>query len=133
MVDLDRRRFLTGTVASLGVAATSLEHLAAFSQAPAPAKPRRIIDIHHHFAPPAWVAEVKGRPLLQVANTTWTPEQSIEDMDRGGVAAALVSITNPGLWFGDRAVTARIARACNDYGATLVGKHPTRFGLFAAM
>ena len=25
-------------------------------------------------------------------------------MDKGGVAAAVVSITNPGLWFGDRAV-----------------------------
>jgi hypothetical protein len=45
--------------------------------------------------------EVKGRPLLQTANTTWTPAKSIEDMDRGGVAAAVVSITNPGLWFGD--------------------------------
>ena len=57
--------------------------------------------MHHHFAPPAWVADVKGRPLLQPANTRWTPEQSIDDMDKGGVAAAVVSITNPGLWFGD--------------------------------
>jgi predicted TIM-barrel fold metal-dependent hydrolase len=54
-------------------------------------------------------------------------------MDRGGVAAAVVSITNPGLWFGDREVTRRLARACNDYGAKLVQDHPTRFGLFAAM
>ena len=53
--------------------------------------------MHHHFAPPAWVSAVKGRPLLQPANTTWTPARSIEDMDRGGVAAAIVSITNPGL------------------------------------
>ena len=106
--------------------------LAAFAQAAAAAKPQRI-DIHHHFAPPAWVAEVKGRPLLQPANTKWTPAQSIEDMDRGGVAAAVVSITNPGLWFGDAAVTRRLARACNEYGAKLVQDHPTRFGLFAAM
>jgi len=54
-------------------------------------------------------------------------------MDRGGVAAAVVSITNPGLWFGDTAVTSRVARACNEYGAKLVQEHPTRFGLFAAM
>ena len=54
-------------------------------------------------------------------------------MDRGEVAAAIVSITNPGLWFGDRAVTNRLARACNDYGAKLVQDHPRRFGLFAAM
>ena len=129
----DRRRFLTGALASLGLAATAgAGRLAAFGQTVAPAKPHRI-DIHHHFAPPAWVVEVKGRPLLQAANTTWTPAKSIEDMDRGSVAAAVVSITNPGLWFGDAAVTGRLARACNDYGATLVQQHPTRFGLFAAM
>src|SRR4029453_14745571 len=104
----------------------------AFAQAVAPARPHRI-DVHHHFAPPAWVAEVKGRPLLQTANTTWTPAKSIEDMDQGDVAAAVVSLTNPGLLFGGAAVTRRLARACNDYGAKLVQDHPTRFGLFAAM
>ncbi len=61
------------------------------------------------------------------------PEQSIEDMDRGGVAAAMVSVTNPGLWFGDKEATRRVARACNDFGAKLVQDHPKRFGLFAAM
>src|SRR2546428_3307647 len=104
----------------------------AFTQAGTSAKPFRI-DIHHHFAPPAWVAEVKGRPLLQAANTTWTPAKSIEDMDRGGVAASVISITNPGLWFGDKAVTTRVARACNEYAAKLVQDHPNRFGFFAAM
>ncbi len=133
MITLDRRSFLTSALASLGLAATAdARRLAAFAQAAAPARPHRI-DVHHHFAPPAWVAEVKGRPLLQTANTTWTPAKSIEDMDRGGVAAAMVSITNPGLWFGDKAVTSRVTRACNEYGAKLVQDHPTRFGLFAAM
>jgi predicted TIM-barrel fold metal-dependent hydrolase len=131
VTDLARRKFLIGAVASLGVAASRDRQLSAF-QAPASTKPNRI-DIHHHFAPPAWIAEVKGRPLLNVANTRWSPAQSIEDMDRGGVAAAVVSITNPGLWFGDRAATSRLARACNDYGAKLVQDHPGRFGLFASM
>src|SRR5215210_4976855 len=136
MSDVDpwgRRGFLTGALATLGLATTAgAGRLAALAQAAAPADPRRI-DIHHHFAPPAWVVEVKGRPLLQAANTSWTPAKSIEDMDRGGVAAAVVSITNPGLWFGDLAATRRLARACNDYGAKLVVDHPARFGLFAAM
>lgn len=131
MTDLARRKFLIGAVASLGVAASRDRQLSAF-QAATSTKPNRI-DIHHHFAPPAWIAEVKGRPLLNVANTRWSPAQSIEDMDRGGVAAAVVSITNPGLWFGDRAATSRLARACNDYGAKLVQDHPGRFGLFASM
>jgi len=104
----------------------------AFMQAGTSAKPFRI-DIHHHFGPAVWVAEVKGRPLLQPANTTWTPAKSLEDMDRGSVAASVISITNPGLWFGDKAVTSRLARACNEYAAKLVQDHPTRFGFFAAM
>jgi 6-methylsalicylate decarboxylase len=135
MSDFDRRSFLASAVASLAtwplVVNSRAVRLAASAQ-PFPTRPARI-DIHHHFAPPAWVAEVKGRPLLQAANTAWTPAKSLEDMDRGGVAAAVLSVTNPGLWFGDAAVTRRLARACNDYGATLVRDHPARFGLFAAM
>src|SRR4029078_8246131 len=122
---VDRRAFLAATI---GLAFATRTQAAQTT----PANPRRI-DLHHHFAPPAWVADVKGRPMPQPANTRWTPEQSIDDMDRGGVAAALVSITNPGLWFGDAAQSRRLARACNEYGAKLVSDHPTRFGLFAAM
>lgn len=89
--------------------------------------------MHHHFAPPSWVNDVVGRPLLNPANTEWTPALSIEDMDRGGVEAAVISITNPGLWFGDATQSRHLARACNDYGARLVQNYPRRFGLFAAM
>ena len=131
MTSFDRRTFLTAAIPSVGLMLWS-DRLSGFAQTAPPAGPRRI-DVHHHFAPPAWIAEVKGRPLLQAANTTWTPARSIEDMDRGGVAAAVVSITNPGLWFGDQAATRRVTRACNEYGAKLVQDAPTRFGLFAAM
>ncbi len=131
MATLGRRTLLGGAAAALGLAAVP-KVLSALGQRPAELAPRRI-DVHHHFAPPAWVTSVKGRPLLQPANTTWTPAKSIEDMDKGGVATAMVSITNPGLWFGDRAMTRTLARACNDYGARLVQDHPGRFGLFAAM
>jgi len=133
MIDLDRRRFLTSAIAAVGVSAVArLDGLAALAQRADGAKAQRI-DIHHHFAPPAWVVAVKGRPLLQPANTTWTPEKSIEDLDRAGSAAAVISITNPGLWFGDNQATSRLARGCNEYGAKLVQQYPTRFGLFAAM
>jgi len=133
MINFDRRSFLTSALTSLGVAAiASGDHLAAFSQSAAPATKYRI-DVHHHFSPPTWVAAMKGNPLLQTANTTWTPEKSIEDLDRGGGAAAVLSITNPGLYLGDRAQAIRLARECNDFGAKAVQAHPTRFGLFAAM
>jgi predicted TIM-barrel fold metal-dependent hydrolase len=132
MTDLDRRSFLATALASLGLAATTnAGDPAPFAQATS-ARANRI-DVHHHFSPPAWITEVSGRPLLNPANPKWTPEQSIEDMDRGDAASAMISITNPGLYFGDRATTRRLARACNEYGAKLVQAYPTRFGLFAAM
>ncbi len=130
MTTIDRRALVAGLLGSVGAAVVSpLSRLAAQAGAAAPHR----IDIHHHFAPPAWVTAVKGKPLLQPANTTWTPAKSIEDMDRGGVAMSMVSITNPGLWFGDQPMTRTLSRACNDYGARLVQDHPGRFGLFAAM
>ncbi len=148
--DIDRRGMLVG----LGAAAAAMGAInglaaeiemrgftaRALAQAPAPGgattpaavKPHRI-DVHHHFSPPQWIAEVKGNELLQRANADWTPARSIEDMDKAGVAVSVVSITNPGLWFGDTEVTKRISRACNDYGAKLVSDHKGRFGLFAAL
>jgi 6-methylsalicylate decarboxylase len=131
MTHIDRRTFLIAALA-VGDAARFTRTIDAAQLVTPAGNPRRI-DVHHHFAPPAWIADVKGRPLLQPANTRWTPEQSIADMDRGGVAAAVVSITNPGLWFGDATQSRRLARACNEYGAKLVSDHPARFGLFAAV
>ena len=132
MTTIDRRTFLTATLASLGAAAAAGQ-AARDEQTSVPGASAGRIDMHHHFAPPAWIAEVKGRPLLQPANTRWTPEQSIEDMDRGGVAAAVVSITNPGIWFGDaaqtRAAGARLqrvrreARAGSPDAVRLVRRH----------
>lgn len=139
MAELDRRRFLTQALGSLGVALGGasgvvdvLAQRGGAQTAAAAANPRRI-DVHHHFAPPSWIKEVTGKPLLNAANTRWTAEASIADMDKGGCAAAIVSITNPGIYFGDAARTRALARECNDFGARLVQDHPTRFGMFATM
>src|ERR1700692_568524 len=128
----DRRSFLSSAITALGVAATASRAavLAAFPQAVDTSKKYRI-DMHHHFGPPTWVEAMKGNKLLQVANTTWTAEKSLEDMDRGGASAAVISITNPGLYLGDQQQTNRLARERNDFGAKVVQDHPTRFGLFA--
>jgi 6-methylsalicylate decarboxylase len=130
---VDRRAFVTGGLAAFGAAlAGSGASMPSFAQDASATNPRRI-DIHHHFSPPQWLAFVRGRELLQPANARWTPEKSIDDMDKGGVAAAMISITNPGLWFGDKEATRVIARECNEYGAKLVQQHPTRFGLFCVL
>ena len=78
MMDLDRRSFLTKVIALLGLAATAnVDGLATSAQVESDGTNR--IDVHHHFSPPAWIAEVSGRQLLNPANPRWTPEQSIEE------------------------------------------------------
>jgi predicted TIM-barrel fold metal-dependent hydrolase len=54
-------------------------------------------------------------------------------MDRNGIATAIASIAQPGIWFGEVAEGRHLARACNEWGARMVGDHPGRFGLFAAI
>jgi 6-methylsalicylate decarboxylase len=126
-VSPDRRSFIAGGLASAGAAAMAVAP--ATARTPAAAR----IDVHHHVAPPKWLADVIGRDLLQPATRDWSVSRSIEDMDKGSVAAAIVSVTNPGLWFGDPEQTRRLARDSNDMMATLVHDRPTRFGMFAAM
>jgi 6-methylsalicylate decarboxylase len=91
------------------------------------------IDIHAHLAAPAWIQELSPRGLILPPLAHWSPAKHLEDMDAAGVGTSMLSITAPGLWFGDVASTQRLARAVNDYGATLVRDHPGRFGLFAAL
>jgi predicted TIM-barrel fold metal-dependent hydrolase len=91
------------------------------------------IDLHHHLTPPGYVAKISGRAPVSPPSANWTVAKSLDDMRLAGVAKAMLSISTPGLWFGDVAFAAALARECNEYGATLVRDHPDRFGLFAAL
>ena len=95
------------------------------------------IDVHHHILPPDYVAEVGGERIgaLILAGRVpdWTPEASIEAMDRNGIATAITSISAPGLWFGDTGKTNALCRHCNDYAATIAQRHRGRFGVFASL
>ena len=135
---ITRRRFTRGCLCCGILAgptrfqATATAETAASLAGGRTSKARRI-DVHHHVAPPKWLDEVVGRDLLQPATRNWSVEKSIDDMDKGGVEAAAVSVTNPGLWFGDKAQSARLARASNDFMAQMVRDRPSRFAFFAAM
>jgi predicted TIM-barrel fold metal-dependent hydrolase len=130
---VSRRGVLT-TMAAF--AATTVTPTVGAAQAlPAPA----IIDTHHHFFPPEYLdpvaawndkAGVPGQTPIQRA---WTANRAIDDMDRNGVAMAVLSISTPGIWFGEAEAARKLARICNDYGAEMARTHPGRFGLFASV
>lgn len=125
---VSRRGFLTGSAAAgLGLAAPTIGPSPATAQA---AKPHRI-DVHHHVVPPAQLkaatARMRGMPK-------WSLSQSLEDMDKAGVACSIVSIINPGPWYGRiDEETRQLARECNEFCAQLGRDHPGRFRFFAAI
>lgn len=100
-------------------------------------KPKRV-DMHHHFMPQHYMAEehqrtstahmAAGGDLL-----AWTPEQSLREMDKNGIAFAFASISTPGVWYGDVELGRRLAREWTDAGAGYIEKYPTRFGMFAPL
>jgi len=125
---LSRRGFLASAVGA--VAATGLVPTGAFAQPAGNLKPGRI-DVHHHFAP-AFHREALG-DRRGGAWPKWSPQLSLEDMDKSGIQTAMLSIIQPGTWFGDAQESRTLVRKLNDYGATLVRDHPGRYGLFACI
>jgi 6-methylsalicylate decarboxylase len=90
------------------------------------------IDVHHHFFPAAYLAGVPSNAASPEARA-WTLERSIADMDRAEIATAVLSITNPGTWFGNDADARRLARTCNDESAQMIADYPGRFAMFATL
>jgi predicted TIM-barrel fold metal-dependent hydrolase len=97
---------------------------------PAAQKPFRI-DTHHHLSSPGFIEAITERKTGQVPLMKWTPQQSLDDLDKSGVATAILSISEPGTYFGDAAAARALARECNEFGAKLIAGHPGRFGQFA--
>ncbi|MCV9936314.1 amidohydrolase [Boseaceae bacterium BT-24-1] len=97
---------------------------------------RRRIDIHHHFIPPRYRelvgADAIGRTLVSGQAPSWSPQQSIEAMDRNGVSLAVVSISAPGFQC-DEGQRAALCSHCNDFAARIGTDHPGRFGSFASL
>jgi predicted TIM-barrel fold metal-dependent hydrolase len=127
--DVPRREFLAG-LAALGAAAT-ISGTAPSSPAQGAADGARLIDTHHHFVSPGYKAAM-------VANGTpkwmdWTPGQSLEDMDKFGVATAIVSYSEPIVWYGDEKAAQKLSRECNEFCARMMADYPGRFGMFTTL
>jgi predicted TIM-barrel fold metal-dependent hydrolase len=124
----DRRGFLGGLAATAAALPAILGP--ARAQTPPADKPFRI-DTHHHMSSPGFIAEISGRRTGQVPLMQWTVAKSLEDMDKGGVATSILSISEPGVSFGNIDAARALARECNEFGAKLIADHPGRFGQFA--
>src|SRR5262245_32349088 len=99
--------------------------------------PQRI-DTHHHVFPPEYLKALDRLGLKEagggdIAFPDWSPETSIAMMDRYSIATAMVSISSPGVFFGDARLASELARMCNEYMAELAQKYPGRLGVLASV
>jgi predicted TIM-barrel fold metal-dependent hydrolase len=138
---VERRHFIygmaaTGLSALTGATVGRAESLFPPMSAPAATG---LIDVHHHFVPPFYLTENRERIVaasggkIHPAWSSWTPSGTLDSMDRHGVATTVLSLTFPGVWFGERRPAAEMSRRVNDYAAELVARHPGRFGRFAVI
>jgi len=83
------------------------------------------IDVHHHMLPPFQPS---------VANRKYTPQMSLDEMDKFGTESAILSLTIAGdLLYDGSEKAAAFARRANEYGAKAKEMNPKRFGFFASL
>ena len=97
----------------------------------------RRIDVHAHYLPDRYRKEAieagHSKPDGMPALPDWSVSKALDTMDRCGIATAMLSISSPGVHFGDDAKARSLCRAVNEEGAQVVHDHPARFGLFASL
>jgi 6-methylsalicylate decarboxylase len=95
------------------------------------------LDVHAHYLPESYRAALiaaghdrpDGFPLVP----EWSADEHVAVMDRLGIATSFLSISSPGVYFGDAGAARDLAREMNEIGRRAVMDHPGRFGLFAAL
>jgi len=127
-------------MAAVGLAASApMIARVAPAVAEVPAAKPPLIDVHHHIVPPFYLAENRERLAasrggkISAAWLEWEPQKALDAMNKHGVATAVLSLSTPGVWFGDMEAARSTARRCNDYAAKLAKDHPRRFGLFSVV
>jgi predicted TIM-barrel fold metal-dependent hydrolase len=96
-----------------------------------------LIDVHAHFVTDSYVRQATAaghaHPDGMARWPAWSAGDHLELMDRHGIETALLSMSSPGVHFGDDAAARRLAREVNEEAAGLAARHPGRFGFFASL
>lgn len=95
------------------------------------------VDVHAHYLPESYreAALAAGHELPDGFHhlPAWDAASHVEMMDRLGIGVGLLSISSPGVHFGDDAAARSLARQVNEDGRRAIEAHPGRFGLWASL
>ena len=98
-----------------------------------------MIDVHAHFTTPSYIEAAKSSGHRQADGMPewywpeWNPQTHLELMDRAGIEKSYLSLSSPGVHFGNDSTARALAREVNDAGAVVERDYPQRFGLFASL
>ena len=92
------------------------------------------IDTHAHVNPAAYMEQLRRRDLVpSYPLPPMTPDVLDESMRRRSIDAAVVSLSPPGVWFGDPGLARELSRLVNEELASLVRARPERFAALATL
>lgn len=94
------------------------------------------IDLHAHYLAPGYVEALHTAEMWLIGGIPlpeWSPDLALGFMDSHGIAAQMLSVSDPGVEFVGADAAPALARECNDYVADLISEHPQRFGAFAVL
>ena len=101
------------------------------------AEPRALVDFHAHFLTERFVREAQAAGVAHPDGMPGWPDWSIADheqlMVETGVRRALLSISSPGVYFGDQDAAVSLSRHVNEYAAAVSREKPSKFGFFASL
>jgi predicted TIM-barrel fold metal-dependent hydrolase len=96
-----------------------------------------LVDVHAHFVTDEYTAAAKAAghvyPDGMPGWPSWDPDSHLDLMDRCGIRASMLSISSPGIHFGDDKAARALARSVNEHGAAVAAANPGRFGRFACL
>ena len=94
------------------------------------------IDVHFHFLSPEYrekMVDAVGAWPDGFPAPHWSADGALAMMDRAGIATGMLSVSSPGVHFGNDANARSLARSVNEFAARTIGAHRGRFGGFASL
>jgi 6-methylsalicylate decarboxylase len=101
--------------------------------------PYGLVDTHAHFTTDSYIGQAKALGFRNPDGMPeeywprWSPEEHLDLMGRAGVARSILSMSSPGVHFGDPGQARKLAREVNLAAAEVKAAHPGQFGFFASL
>lgn len=93
-------------------------------------------DMQHHILPEFYIEEMKKQGIKDISGLSfpkWSMKKSFSVMKSNNITKAFLSISTPGVYFGDNDHSRKLSRKCNDYMIKLKKMNPDKIGAFASV